>query len=59
MKIATENLRVLTGDVRRHHSATGHVTANSIRATHFHFQVAMAVVDKMTVVTWVSAKYGG
>jgi len=26
---------------------------------HFHFQVAMAVVDKMTVVTWASAKYGG
>jgi hypothetical protein len=26
---------------------------------HFHFQVAMAVVDKMTVVTWISAKYGG
>jgi hypothetical protein len=26
---------------------------------HFHFQVAMAAVDKTTVVTWVSAKYGG
>jgi hypothetical protein len=66
MKIATENLRELTyremcDDPTVPLDTRLLITLEPLARTrvNFHFQVAMAVVDKMTVVAWISAKYDG